>query len=376
MASKDMKHAYLGMWKEDEYQGPGILLNKGKLCEGYFEHGERRALSEDMVHLGTIDINKKWNALFHTCSALLEQMSSVEHEIHQQDSFYENSPSEDQKLHFIRSSRSVSQVSNCSVCSIEGFRTSYHPLGTLAINLIKAFELSYSSLNAKLLPHAVREVKYILDRTSQIIEQHCPHLNEVELISQPRSHLSLLLIPLGDPFCWQTRGLDWLHPILLSPIYSTLFALYQAANVHFDSKIVTVICDLQLYSCEEICIMFLPEKEDFCYENKDNNLPTEDMIKDCIHIFQHLSNYHTPLNKLLCIRDVHTEIIKLVHSKRCLVHCIWCCAIVRAKIPSLFSEIQFMKDFAKSLVDDEFCAPFDALKEAYTGLDSISKTCV
>ena len=30
------------MWKEDEYQGPGILLNKGKLCEGYFEHGERR----------------------------------------------------------------------------------------------------------------------------------------------------------------------------------------------------------------------------------------------------------------------------------------------------------------------------------------------
>ena len=113
-------------------------------------------------------------------------------------------------------------------------------------------------------------------------------MNEVELISQPRSHLSLLLIPLGDPFSWQMRGLDWLHPILLSPIYSTLFALYQAANVHFDSKIVTVICDLQLYSCEEICIMFLPEKEDSCCDNKNNNLPTDDMIKDCIHIFQHL----------------------------------------------------------------------------------------
>ena len=59
-------------------------------------------------------------------------------------------------------------VYNCY--NLKGFRTSYHPLGTLAINLIKAFELSYSSLNAKLLPHAVREVKYVLDRTSQIIE--------------------------------------------------------------------------------------------------------------------------------------------------------------------------------------------------------------
>ena len=46
---------------------------------------------------------------------------------------------------------------------------SYHPLGMLVTNLTKAFKQSYKSAHSTLLPHAITELKYILERTHQIM---------------------------------------------------------------------------------------------------------------------------------------------------------------------------------------------------------------
>lgn len=46
---------------------------------------------------------------------------------------------------------------------------SYHPLGMLVTNLTKAFKQSYKFAHSTLLPHAIMELKYILERTHQII---------------------------------------------------------------------------------------------------------------------------------------------------------------------------------------------------------------
>ena len=98
-------------------------------------------------------------------------------------------------------------------------------------------------------------------------------------MGRPRSRLSVLLAPLEESISYE-KDCDWLHQIFFPPIYFTLFTLYQANNLSQDRNLTSVLSELQWYSCNELCHIFLPET------SKELLVSTEKCIEDSVTILQ------------------------------------------------------------------------------------------
>ena len=151
------------------------------------------------------------------------------------------------------------------ISTLQGFKSTDHPLGLLVNTLTRCFTESYSGVaeNKNLLAHAIGELTSITARVHHLCRQYCPSVisaDESSLLGKPKSQLSLLLKAKRDnvrrSVILESSGElcspSWLYPILLPSIFPTLFALYKEDYYDDDRMLAEIIGSLDGNSDTEL----------------------------------------------------------------------------------------------------------------------------
>lgn len=261
--------------------------------------------------------------------------------------------------------------------------TKQHPVGQLVNGLIDVFRASYIGMGThrRLLPHAVAEVKSFVIRVYNIIRLLFPELPNEEYVHLDTTTLSGVSSH-GTEEAATSSVL--LHPLLFPRLYPPLFTLYALDNERADSAYWERIQQLNKRS-DWALMTYVGMKRQFWLTKEQDMGSRSDEVKlerreaehyvSAVESLRQISTKFSPMEKLGLLKSTFEQINQEVSSfwqgEKKLVSLddlfpVFQFVVIRARIPHLGSEIQFIDDMVDSHVHvGEQGHMFTTLKAAF-----------
>lgn len=380
------------------FSGKGVLLTKTDKFEGVF-HGN---YSDGMKFNGTVTRNaephtptacgppgktqrdsvrsgKKWRSIYAKFSGLLEAGSNPWEQlaialnkgkvtVRERG---EQPPKEIDYLEMIPHFGQVGELTWSVYHEIQEYlkvasTCPVHPLSHLVRALDQAFNMSYGGVRSHptLLPHAKDELDTICQRLYQFGIRLFPALPDPNLqawISNPEGEE-------GDSLLVTPRSL--LFPILLPPIYPTLFHLYIQQEEKFDKEYSARLARWNKHSDSVLLTFF--DLDISYWEQPANRRSREELFKDAVYALQRLKTTFIPYEKLEVVVAMFKAIMQQSgtgnitwNMDALLPVCMY--VVVRARVLQLGAELAMLADFMETyLFQGEKGIMFTTLQAAYT----------
>eukprot|EP00111_Clytia_hemisphaerica_P024307 TCONS_00071687-protein len=232
-----------------------------------------------------------------------------------------------------------------------------HPLHTLVEGLSDVYRATYVGVGAhrRLLPHAVNEAKSYVTRLFKLLRILFPDLHDEEFVFLSNETVD----GYTDP---PVNSMSLLHPLLLPRLYPPLFTLYALQTEKTDAEYIEKLHYLNKRS--DIALMsYLEIKRDFWLLPPDIDPDDTDIkheaYKEAIDTLGQISTMYSPMEKIDVLMKtfdkIHEEVenyfktlasaqgkVKMLSMDDLLP--IFHFILIRARIPHLGSEIQFIDD--------------------------------
>ncbi|XP_020613011.1 alsin-like [Orbicella faveolata] len=238
----------------------------------------------------------------------------------------------------------------------KAFDVKQHPLGQLVNGLIDVFRASYVGMGThrRLLAHAVAEVKSFVERVYNMVRLLFPELPNEEYVLLHTDTVSGVANHGTEESLTSSMVM---HPLLFPRLFPPLFTLYALDNERADSAYWERIQQLNKRSDWALMTYVGMQSCHFVQVKLENREP-EHYIS-AVESLQQISTKFSPMEKLGVLKTTFEQINKDVSSfwqgERKLVSLddlfpVFQFVVIRARIPHLGSEIQFIDDMVDSHV--------------------------
>jgi len=248
------------------------------------------------------------------------------------------------------------------------FETEGHPLHTLVERLVEVYRATYVGVGAhrRLLPHAVAEAKSYVSRLFDVLRVLFPGLHDEEFV--------LLSNDVVDGVVDHTvNSLSLLHPLILPRLYPPLFTLYALLTEKTDAVYTEKLHYLNKRT-DHALMSFLgirrafwlcdpsDEEESTGGGSSSSGSGSGDHSQAYLSAVDNLgqiSTTYSPMGKIETIRrtfaKIHEEIEAYHRGAKYVLAMddlfpLFQYIVIRARVPHLGSEIQFIEDLVESSV--------------------------
>ncbi|EFA04485.1 alsin isoform X1 [Tribolium castaneum] len=387
---------------EGEFRGTGILYGKGTLTlpsghtiegnlSGPWDEGIKisngtlfRTLEKTPAKTFCSPVHQKWKALFKQCHQILGvpekngAKSLDTQKIWQNVAVYlSNSNSmkrtkNDKKFHnslnnldiippFGREKLDLETYTEVKSYLSKAFESNFHPLGSLLTDLSEAYTTTYGGrAHPLLLGHAIAELHYICKRLYEIVRFLFPALPPYDKESLVENEDSEEIV----------NYQSLLYPLILPKVHHPLFTLFTLKNEQQERQYKRTLMEWNKQS-DTALMTFLSVDQKF-FHSEDQQIAH--IFEDAIETLQQLKTTFSPTEKLLVIRQT-VEKMTPVAQELLGVNYVWnmddlfpifLFVVVRARIPDLGSELDFVDNFMDpSLESGELGIMYTTLKASY-----------
>ncbi|XP_050306571.1 alsin [Anthonomus grandis grandis] len=246
------------------------------------------------------------------------------------------------------------------------FESSYHPLGSLLNNLSEAYISSYSGrVHPILVNHAISEIIDITQRFYETIRYLFPGL------------------PACDSECVLNDGQEkfeivnyqcLLYPVILPKVYNSLCTLLSLKNESQEKRYKKVLIEWNKLSDRSLMAVLSVEKKFFNLDQVINLSDKSCAFVEAIETLQQIISVFLPIEKLTVIRNTVEHMTPVAQSLLGKTYSwnmddlfpLFLFVVVRARIPHLGAELEFMEHFMdRNLDNGELGIMFTTLKACY-----------
>lgn len=326
----------------------------------------------------TIDADAKWKSLFEECLAVLGCGDELEIEAEQAwknvtnavlkaaGSMRSRRVSTRFDMDFVRKTNFKDHIQLANNLKAlqeylsQAFDTAGHPLNVLVEGLVDVYRATYVGVGAhrRLLPHAVAEAKSYVTRLFNVLRVLFPDLHDEEFVLLSNETVDgVVETPINS--------MSLLHPLLLPRLYPPLFTLYALLTEKTDA-----IYTEKLYYLNKrgdiALLSFLGVKRTF-WLLPDDQLSSTELVAShekrpyitAIELLEDISTTYSPMGKIEVIRKTFAMIHKEIENHYVGVRHVLAMddlfplfqyIVIRARVPHLGSEIQFIEDLVDQSV--------------------------
>ncbi|XP_063922367.1 alsin isoform X2 [Zophobas morio] len=399
-----------GTHYEGEFRGTGVLYGKGtltlasghtiegnltgswnegiRISNGVFTRSSEKTLPQTFKEFCT-PVHQKWKALFKQCHQVLGIPDGIKNgaksldtqKIWQNVAVYLSNTSSlkktktsDKKFQnslnnldiippFGREKLDMGTYLEVKSYLAKAFESNFHPLGSLLTDLSEAYNTTYGGrAHPLLLTHAITELHYICKRLYEIVRFLFPAL--------PSYDKECLVENEDDEEIINYQSL--LYPLILPKVHHPLFTLFTLKNEQLERQYKRTLMEWNKQS-DCALMTFLSVDQKF-FKMEEQYTASPHVFEDAIETLQQLKSTFSPTEKLLVIRQT-VEKMTPVALERLGEGYVWnmddlfpifLFVVVRARIPDLGSELDFVDNFMDpSLESGELGIMYTTLKASY-----------
>ncbi|RZC33156.1 alsin [Asbolus verrucosus] len=401
-----------GTHYEGEFRGTGILYGKGtltlpsghtiegnlsgswnegiKISNGTFARNCEKTLPKSFKEFCT-PVHQKWKALFKQCYHVLGvpekngAKAQDTQKIWQNVAVYLSNTSNSIKKAKNAEKKFQNSLNNLDIIPPFGrekldvltyvevknylskaFESNFHPLGSLLTDLSEAYTTTYGGrAHPLLLSHAIAELHYICKRLYEIVRFLFPALPPYDKESLIENSDSEEII----------NYQSLLYPLILPKVHHPLFTLFTLKNEQQERQYKRTLMEWNKQSDYTLMAFLSVDQKFFKMEDQPYSVsPTPHVFEDAIETLQQLKSTFSPTEKLLVIRQTvekMTPVAQELLGKNYVWNMddlfpIFLFVVVRARIPDLGSELDFVDNFMDpSLESGELGIMYTTLKASY-----------